>query len=287
MAVIVISARALSRAGFRARPGSITEYGVQQKLPVLRVLRQAFDYLGDHGGRLISDAPQLILVLVGGALLAMHLQTMAVFERSWLLDLASWLVGMVTPVFAAVAWHRRILLDEAPGRGVMVGKPERMYFIVLAVGAVAMFVMVLLCSVILQLAAPFPSLYWPALGLVVVVGIVLPCYFLGHFILALPQAALTGRVDMRAIAALTRGNKWRLLVVTVLAPLPILMLLEAVRVFLLQLPRAPGLAFYLYNAVAVFISLLVSVPVMSISYRTLALQPVPAEGKPLPVAAGD
>lgn len=285
MAVIVISARALSRTGFQARPGSITEYGVQQKLPVLRVLRQAFDYLGDHGGRLISDAPQLILVLVGGGLLSMHLHTIATLEQSSLLELAGWLVGMTTPVFVAVAWHRRILLDEAPRQGLVAGKPERMYFVVLVVGTLAFVITTLLSLVITRLVLPFPGLHWAGFGLAAVVG-ALPCYFLGHFTLALPQAALTGKVDLRQIAALTRGNKLRLGVLAIV-PVPLFFLLDLVGIFLPQVPRVTGLAYYLYSTLVLFISMLVSVALMSVTYRTLAMQPVPPEDELQPHEAGD
>ncbi|MFY2639914.1 hypothetical protein ACOTDF_00085 [Achromobacter insuavis] len=262
------------------------EYGVRQKLRVLRVLRQAFDYLGDHGGRLISDAPQLILLLAGGEFLAMHLRAMAGLEQSSLLELAGWLVGMTTPVFLAVAWHRRILLDEAPRRGLAAGKPERMYFVLLAAGSVVLAVTTLLSVVIIRLALPFPGLYWLGYGLAALVGVILPCYFLCHFSLALPQAALTGKVDLREIAALARGNKLRLIVLAIL-PVPLFFMLEVVGFFLPQLPRAPGLAHYLCSTLVLFISLLVSVALMSVTYRTLAFPPAPAEGGPQPLEAGD
>lgn len=50
-------------------------------------------------------------------------------------------------------------------------------------------------------------------------------------------------------------------------------LARAVRIFLLQMPRAPGVAFYLYTAISTFAFTLVSVTSMSVSYRTLALTP--------------
>ncbi|MEN5064476.1 hypothetical protein [Achromobacter aegrifaciens] len=94
--------------------------------------------------------------------------------------------------------------------------------------------------------------------------------FLGYFFLALPHAALTGRMDMSRIAGLVKGNRLRLFAVAML-PVPLLLLLEAVRIFLLQVPRAPGISFYLYTAISTFAFTLVSVTSMSVSYRTLAL----------------
>lgn len=37
---------------------------MRQKLPMLRVIRQTLDYLGDHAGRLIGASPLLIMVLL-------------------------------------------------------------------------------------------------------------------------------------------------------------------------------------------------------------------------------
>jgi hypothetical protein len=77
---------------------------MRQKLPILRVIRQTLDYLGDHGGRLISASPLLILILLAGIVLGTHLNHMAYVEQSKLLELTGWLVSTAAPVLAAVAW---------------------------------------------------------------------------------------------------------------------------------------------------------------------------------------
>lgn len=79
-------------------------------------------------------------------------------------------------------------------------------------------------------------------------------------------------MDVRRNAALTRGNQWRFLAVAML-PLPLLLLLELVRVFLLQMPRMPRAGLYHYSSVAMLLATLVSVTTMSVSYRILALSP--------------
>ena len=88
----------------------------------------------------------------------------------------------------------------------MAGKPERMYFVVLVVGTLAFVITTLLSLVITRLVLPFPGLHWAGFGLAAVVG-ALPCYFLGHFTLALPQAALTGKVNLRQICLLYTSRR--------------------------------------------------------------------------------
>ncbi|MGS1010536.1 hypothetical protein [Achromobacter anxifer] len=253
---------------------------MRQKLPILRVIRQTLDYLGDHGGRLIGASPLLIMILLAGVVLGMHLDYMAYVEQSKLLELTGWLVSTAAPVLAAVAWHRCILLGETPSARIVAGKPERMYFIVLFVSAVLVFVTALLAYVVILFAQGPDGPHWLGVALVLLL-VLAPCFFLGYFFLALPHAALTGKMDMRRIAALVRGNRLRLLVVAAL-PVPLLLLLEAARVFLLQVPRAPGIAYYLYSAIATFAATLISVTSMSVSYRTLALKPMEEGVEPLP-----
>ncbi|HEY9271854.1 hypothetical protein [Achromobacter sp.] len=253
---------------------------MRQKLPILRVIRQTLDYLGDRGGPLIGASPLLILIMLAGIALGMHLNYMAYVEQSKLLELTGWLVSTAAPVLAAVAWHRCILLGETPPARILAGKPERMYFIVLFVSAALMFVMALLAYVVMLFAQGPDGPHW--LGVVLVLPLVLaPCFLLGYFFLALPHAALTGTVDIPRIAALVRGNRLRLLAVAAL-PIPLLLLLDAARIFVLQVPRAPGIAYYLYTAIATFAATLISVTSMSVSYRTLALTPMEEGGEPLP-----
>lgn len=255
---------------------------MQQKLPVRRVIRETFDYLGDHGGRLLSTAPQLVAILLAGTCLGMYLDQMAIAQRSVLLQAAGWLVSTAAPVLAAVAWHRRILLDEPARPGIIAGKPERMYFIVAAISSAAWFA-VSLAGVVIGMLMGGPEGV-PALGklLFFMIGLA-PFYFVGHVFLALPQAALTGAVDVRRIAALTRGNKWRFLFVAML-PAPIWLLLELVRVFLLQMPRTPSAGYYVYWAVAMLATSLITVTSMSVSYRNLAL---PSAGRPSDAQASE
>ena len=244
---------------------------MRKKLPILRVIRQTLDYLGDHGGPLIGASPLFILILLGGVVLGMYLNDMAYVEQSKLLELAGWMVSTAAPVLAAVAWHRCILLNETPAPRPVAGKPERMYFIVLLVSAALAFVVALLAYIVMLFSKGPAGPHW--LGMVLVLLLILsPCIFLGYFFLALPHAALTGRLDLSRIAGLVKGNRLRLLAVAML-PVPLLLLLEAVRIFLLQMPRAPGVAFYLYTAISTFAFTLVSVTSMSVSYRTLALTP--------------
>ncbi|WP_313387891.1 hypothetical protein [Achromobacter aegrifaciens] len=244
---------------------------MRKKLPILRIIRQTLDYLGDHGGPLIGASPLLILILLGGVVLGMHLNHMAYVEQSKLLELAGWVVSTAAPVLAAVAWHRCILLGETPAPRLVAGKPERMYFIVLLVSAALAlaFAVALLGYIVMLFSEGSAGPHW--LGMVLVLLLILsPCFFLGYFFLALPHAALTGRMDMSRIAGLVKGNRLRLFAVAML-PVPLLLLLEAVRIFLLQVPRAPGISFYLYTAISTFAFTLVSVTSMSVSYRTLAL----------------
>lgn len=229
---------------------------------------------------MLAAAPHLAAILFAGTCLGMYLNQMAVAQHSRLLEAIGWLVSTAAPVLAAVAWHRRILLDEPPRAGITTGRPERMYFMVAATSSALLLAVTMVGLVVAALTAGPEGL--SALGMVLLLTCALvPVYFVGHFFLALPQAALTGNVDLRRIAALTRGNKWRFLAVAML-PLPILLLLELVRVFLLQMPRTPSAGFYVYSAVAMLLVTLVSVTTMSVSYRILALSPT--EGAPDPQA---
>lgn len=247
------------------------ERRVQQKLPLWRVIRETFAYLGDHGGRLLATAPQLVAILIAGTTLGKYLDQMAVAQQSMLLQLAGWLVNTAAPVLAAVAWHRHILLNEHARSGIATGKPERMYFVVAAAGSAALFALSLVSFVVARLTAGPEGLPAYAMALQFALGL-LPAYFVGHFFLALPHAALTGRLEIRRIAALTRGNKLRFVGVA-LVPVPILLLLELVRVFLLQMPRTPSAGYYVYGTVVVFVTALISVTSMSVCYRTLVFSP--------------
>lgn len=244
---------------------------MQQKLPLFRVIRQIFDTLGDHGGQMLAQAPQLVAILLAGSCLAMYMGQLAVIQHSILLEVASWLVLVAAPVLAAVAWHRRILLDEAPRAGLVAGKPERMYFLLGVAGSLVLFVLATLrLFVFVWTTGPEGT---NALGILLTSVLWLaPLYFTGHLFLALPEAALTGKVNLRRIHALTRGNKLRFVVLALL-PIPILLLLELVRVFLLQMPRMPSPGFYVYNAVSMLVGSLVTVTSMSVCYRVLVLQP--------------
>ncbi|WP_313696880.1 hypothetical protein [Achromobacter sp.] len=242
---------------------------MQQKLPVWRVIRETFDYLGDHGGRTLAMAPQLVAILIVGVCLGVYLDQMAVARQSMLLQLAGWLVTTACPVMLAVAWHRRILLNEYARGGIATGKPERMYFIVAVILSASFFVLSI-ARVVIAVLMSGPEGVSP-LGIALQLFLVLlPAYFVGHFFLALPQAALTGRVDVRRITALTRGNKWRFLAVSLL-PVPILLLMEAVRGYLLRMPLEPGLGSYLYGALMMLVTTIISVTTMSVCYRILAL----------------
>lgn len=220
---------------------------------------------------MLATAPQLAAILFAGTCLGMYLDQLAIEQQSMLLQATGWLVSTAAPVLAAVTWHRRILLDEPARPGIATGRPERMYFVVAAASSALLFVLTLASVVIASLTAGPEGV--PALGKVLLLILALvPAYFVGHVFLALPHAALTGTLDMRRMSALTRGNKWRFLAVAIL-PVPILLLLELVRVFLLEMPRTPSAGFYTYSAVAMLLTTLVSVTTMSVSYRILALLP--------------
>lgn len=245
---------------------------MQKKLPVWRVVRETYNYLGDHGGKMLAAAPQLAAILFVGTCVSLHLSYLAQVQHSLLLESAGWLVGMVGPVLSAVAWHRYILLNETPRGGLTVGRPERMYFMVAAGSGALMFTVSLISAVTLALAKGPDGVHILILLPVAVLQWV-PLYFLGHVFLALPQAALTGKVDLRGIHALTRGNKWRFLAVALLPAMPLLVVLELFRAFVLQMPHQASFAYYLYSSTLMLISSLVVVTTMSVTYRTLVLTP--------------
>lgn len=137
---------------------------MRKKLPILRVIRQTLDYLGDHGGPLIGASPLLILILLGGVVLGMYLNDMAYVEQSKLLELVGWMVSTAAPVLAAVAWHRRILLNETPAPRPVAGKPERMYFIVLLVSAALAFVVALLAYIVMLFSKGPAGPHWLGLA---------------------------------------------------------------------------------------------------------------------------
>ncbi len=262
-----------SRCGAREprhNAGQTTEQCVQQKLPLLRVIRQTFDTLGDHGGQMLAQAPQLLALMFAGTCLSMYLSHLALVEHSMLLDAAGWLVVVAAPVLAAVGWHRRILLNETPRAGFAAGKPERMYFLLAVATSVGLFVLATLQLFVYVLTTGPEGT--SSLGKLLALGLwLVPLYFIGHLFLALPEAALTGKVNLRRIHAMTRGNKLRFVVVGLL-PIPILLLLELVRIYLLQMPRTLSPGFYVYNAISMLVGSLITVTSMSVCYRVLVLQ---------------
>lgn len=235
-----------------------------KKLDVLTAVREAYGGAWTHLGemlRLIWLPGLLYLALnITGALLADEGQDVV----RLLIEIASLFLWPII----AVAWHRFILMGEAPAGTYQINFGQRearflmvSFFLVLLM-LPGFFIVTITAG--LQDMGPSASLIGFAGVLVAFVGI----YFLVRLLLLLPAVAIDEPINARLILERTRGNFWRLVALCILSSLPLILAYWLIMYVFIAANLPLFIPLFLSSLLSIFFAI-VNVAILSIAYREL------------------
>ena len=235
-----------------------------RQLDVLAAVREAYSGAWSHLGemlRLIWLPGVLYLALsLVGALLADSGQ----FVLRIVIEFASLFLWPII----AVAWHRFILLGDAPAGTYQIsfGQREARFLVV------SFFLVLLLLPgfFITTLTSQTQDL-GPSASLIGFAGILLAfvgIYFLVRLLLLLPAVAIDEPINARLILERTRGNFWRLVAICILSSLPLVVAYWVIMSVALSLGIPLGIPMLLSAVLSIFFAI-VNVAILSIAYREL------------------
>jgi hypothetical protein len=185
------------------------------KLPAGRLARHAYlDVLGNLQG----------LLRVGGLWLVLSWALMMLGRRIPLLGGAADLVVALGAAAVAVAWHRRLLVNEPlAGRMAPVDRRVIRYFALSVMLAFLVGVLPLLVLFVTAGGSGAADGSGPGLGLLLAPALMIVCvYVVMRLQLLFPATAIDDRgLNAARSWAITRGNGWRLVLGFFLATLPV------------------------------------------------------------------
>lgn len=233
------------------------------RLDVLATIREAYGGAWTHFGEMIRLIwlPGLLYLVFSTASSFMDVEEQ--FFPVLLLELASLFLWP----FIAVAWHRFILIGDAPAGAFRFsfGRREARFLLV----SVFLFLM-LVPGIVLAMAADrmAQTMTGSLLSFVGLLLLLTSIYFFVRLSLLLPAVSIGDPVDPRLLLERTRGNFWRLVAVFFSVVIPVIVL-----AILLGSLMAAGLALQVvavagFALVSVFFAV-VNVAVLSIAYREL------------------
>lgn len=235
-----------------------------RRLDVIAAVREAYSGSWRHLGemlRLIWLPGTLYLALsLVGALLADSGQVV--------LRIAIEFASLFLWPIIAVAWHRFILLGDAPVGAYQIsfGQRESRFLVV------SFFLVLLLLPgfFITTLTSQMQGL-GPSASLIGFAGILLAfigIYFLVRLLLLLPAVAIDEPINARLILERTRGNFWRLVAICILSSLPLVVVYWLVMSVALSLGISVAVPMLLAAVLSIFFAI-VNVAILSIAYREL------------------
>ncbi|MES1990150.1 MAG: hypothetical protein V4441_04255 [Pseudomonadota bacterium] len=243
----------------------------QKKLDVLAALTEAYKGAWTHLGEMV----RLIWLPVVLSILVSTIAFMLPTENNKLLLLALQAVSFFLSAIISVAWYRFILLNEKPTGSYQIhfGAREGRYLIV--------FLALLLLVLPLFLTAPqFPpgaalqdymKTAGPAASLVGFFGLLIVfvgLYFFARLYLLLPAMAIDEPINVRLVLERTRGNFWRIVLLSLLSNLPVIIAYGFI-ILVSGIVNLPDVIAYILQALVTVFFNIVSIAVFAIAYREL------------------
>lgn len=233
------------------------------KLDVLATVREAY------GGAWTNLGEMLRLIWVPGVLyLAISVAGAFIdIERQVFLALVLELAGLFLWPIIAVAWHRFILIGDAPAGSfhISFGRREARFLVI------SIFLFLLFVPGVTFVLAGESMTQTMTSSLLSFFGLLLmlvAIYFFVRLSLLLPAVSVNDPFNPRLILERTRGNFWRLTAVLVLVALPIVILGFLFGVLAAAGPILKVAAIASFALVMVFFAV-VNVAVLSVAYREL------------------
>lgn len=242
------------------------------KLDVLSTIREAYGGAWNHFGEMVRLIwlPGLLYLVFSTASSFVNVEEQ--FFAALVLELASLFLWPVI----AVAWHRFILLGDAPAGAFRFsfGRREALFLLV----SVFLFLMLVPGSALAMAASQqAQTLTGSLLSFFGLLLLLTSIYFFVRLSLLLPAVSIGDPVDPRLILERTRGNFWRLVAVFISVVLPVVLLAALIGTLLTASPILQVAAVAMFALVSVFFAV-VNVAVLSVAYRELLGPPgsVPA-----------
>ncbi|ABS65095.1 hypothetical protein Plav_3496 [Parvibaculum lavamentivorans DS-1] len=237
------------------------------KLDVVATVREAYKGAWQHFGEMLR------LIWLPG-LLYLVLSVASAFvdrgEQLFVAVLIDFISLFLWPIIA-VAWHRFILLGDAPaGRfNLSFGRREAR-FLLFSIFLVLLFMP---GGILMVIAVSMPqTMTTSLLSFFGLLFLFVSLYFFVRLSLLLPAVSVDDPVNPRLVLERTRGNFWRLAAVLVLAVLPVLVVAGLLGGLVTQGPAAAIAALIAIALVSIFFAV-VNVAVLSIAYRELVGPP--------------
>ncbi|MGV8996888.1 MAG: hypothetical protein ACOH12_08085 [Parvibaculaceae bacterium] len=242
-----------------------------RKLDVLAALREAYKGAWEHLGEMI----RLIWLPVVLNLVVSTVSILLPVDSNLFLSFLLSATSMFLWAIISVAWYRFILLNEKPSGSFQInfGRREGRY----------LFLSVALMLLALPSLIFAPDLPWSvamaeylktagsAASLVSFFGLMLALvglYFLIRLFLLLPAVSIDEPLNVRLILERTRGNFWRIVLLSVLSSLPVLIIYALIIAMSNALNLPETFAFILQSVVSIFFAI-VNIAVLAIAYREL------------------
>lgn len=233
------------------------------KLDVLATAREAYKGAWEHFGEMLR-----LIWLPGLLYLALSVASAFVDRETQrflaiVIDFASLFLWPII----AVAWHRFILIGDAPAGNfnLSFGRREAR-FLLFSIFLVLLFMP---GAILMVVAVTMPQTMTSSLlsffGLLL---LFVSLYFFVRLSLLLPAVSVDDPINPRLVLERTRGNFWRLAAVLVLAALPVL-IVAGLLGGLIVLGPLVALAAMIAIALASIFFAVVNVAVLSIAYREL------------------
>ncbi|WP_421861967.1 hypothetical protein [Parvibaculum sp.] len=233
------------------------------RLDVVKTIGEAYRGAWEHLGEMVRLIwlPGLLYLALSIASVFVDIEEQRV--AAVLINLASLFLWPII----AVAWHRFILLGDAPSGHfhIAFGRREARYLVV-SVFLTLLFVP----GFVLSVAPAFMPANMTA-SLVSFLGVILVMvgiYFMARLTLLLPAVSVGDPINPRLVLERTRGNFWRLVLVFAAVVLPMLIVALLVGALLEGSFAMRLVAVGILSLVLIFFAL-VNIAILSIAYREL------------------
>lgn len=244
-----------------------------KKLDVIAALTEAYKGAWTHLGEMV----RLIWLPVVLNLVLSVVVLLLPADSNMLLTLALQGASLFLWAIISVAWYRFILLNEKPSGSYQInfGRREGRYLLVLiALVLLALPIMLFAGPPELAPAAAMKSFLASAgssASLIEFFGLLLAfvgLYFLIRLLLLLPAMSIDEPVNVRMVLERTRGNFWRIVLLTLLSSLPVMIVYALILAVTMALFLPEVVAIFLQTVVSIFFNI-VNIAVLAIAYREL------------------
>ena len=265
-----------------------------KQLAVFEILRDACAFVWlERRGFLSLAFPGIVVIAILNTLF-----TLSAFNNTFgntFAGLVGIAVDMAVQVMFAIAWHRRYLVpnEVTTVRAALRWGPRHTRFLLLAIGvwalagaSVFIFTFIVaslfgrLFGAVGSLFGPLFDAVWPIIDTPAVAGIIVAIPMLliyARLSLLFPSTSVDHRMSFSECWRVTRGNGWRLALITILIAAPVLVILFLIDFIVMTLVLSGSLTvefadIFLRTALW-FIGIAAGVSALSISYRALLEAP--------------